>query len=401
MNRAVPAPRRAYDVQALVLQGGGALGAYQAGVYQGLHEAGIEPDWVAGISIGALNAALLAGNPPADRLDRLRTFWEAVCQPAWPVPALDWAQDQLLQLAPHTRALFSGFEAWRAVVEGQQAFFQPRGIAPWLGGEQGVAQASFYDTRALRHTLERLVDFDRLNDGPVRVSVGAVNVRTGNLQYFDTLDAACRHHSPQARTRLRAEHVMASGALPPAFAAVEIDGEHYWDGGLVSNTPLDHVLGATPRRSLHAFQVDLWSARGDLPENVYDAMARQKDIQYSSRTRASTDAQAGSQHMRRLLHELLALLPAGAEPDNAWVQRARALACDQHFAVTHLIYREKAWESSSKDYEFSLRTMREHWASGLDDIRQTLAHPDWLRPDVHGAEFVTHDRLRGARTAGG
>jgi NTE family protein len=229
------------------------------------------------------------------------------------------------------------------------------------------------------------------------VSVGAVNVHSGNLQFFDNGEPPPPGSGPRNRQRngqrLRAEHFMASGALPPAFAAVEIDGEHYWDGGIVSNTPLDHVLGASPRRNLHAFQVDLWSARGPLPRNVFEAQERLKDIQYSSRTRRSTDSQADSKHLRRLLHELLTLLPDSAQR-NAWVARAEALACDRHFSVTHLIYRDKSWEGSSKDYEFSPRTMREHWASGLADIRATLAHPDWLRTDAQGREFVTHDRGR-------
>ena len=405
-----------FEITALVLQGGGALGSYQAGVYQGLHEAGISPDWVAGISIGALNAAVIAGNPPNQRLERLQRFWQTICEPALAWPAADWLQDQVLRLAPDARSLFSGFEAWRAVVEGQRAFFVPRGLTPWLGGDQGVARASFYDTTALKRTLEDLVDFDRINDGPMRVSVGAVNVRTGNFQYFDTGPKSTRGGRSQGPSgkarggsggtgglgtgwqRLRAEHFMASGALPPAFAAVEVDGEHYWDGGLVSNTPLAHVLADQPRRDTLAFQVDLWSARGPLPRNVYEAQERMKDIQYSSRTRAVTDTQGEDQQLRRLAHELLALVPADKLKDNPWVERAKALACDRRFSVIQLIYRDKAWEGSAKDYEFSLRTMREHWASGLDDIQKTLAHRAWLKPVPDEQAFVTHDRLRGQTT---
>ena len=228
-----------HDTVALVLQGGGALGSYQAGVYEGLAEAGIEPNWIAGISIGALNTALIAGNPPETRLQKLREFWETICRPAVPLPPNDYMQALVESGGAHARRVISGFEAWRAIAQGQRDFFVPRGLLPWLGGRQPVGEASFYDTRQLKLTLERLADFDRINAGPIRVSVGAVNVRTGNFTYFDNTEGQA----------LRPEHFMASGALPPAFPAIEIDGEFYWDGGLVSNTPLGHVLAARPRRN--------------------------------------------------------------------------------------------------------------------------------------------------------
>ncbi len=396
---------------ALVLQGGGALGAYQAGVFEGLSEAGIAPDWVAGISIGAINAALIAGNPPARRVERLREFWETVCRPAVPLPALDAWQDLMLQAAPSLRRWFNAGAATRAVAEGQSAFFTPRGPWPWLGLAQAPEEASFYDTTALRRTLERLVDFDLVNDGPVRLSVGAVNVRSGNLRWFDNGPRAARGprrlpppgatvdgHRRTAdeaigHTRIGAAHIMASGALPPAFAAVEIDGEHYWDGGIVSNTPLDHVLQETLRHDLVAFQVDLWSARGPLPRHVYDAQERLKDIQYSSRTRAATDGRAGDRQLRHLLHALLQQLPASLQ-DSPLAHAARAEACAQRVSVIHLIYQDKAWEGYSKDYEFSPRTMRDHWQAGLDDIRDTLRHQDWHTLGRDAPAFATHDRLR-------
>ncbi|MFI4932482.1 MAG: patatin-like phospholipase family protein, partial [Burkholderiales bacterium] len=230
-----------FKTVALVLQGGGALGSYQAGVVEGLADAGIAPNWIAGISIGALNTALIAGNPVETRVARLREFWETICRPATFVPPLEMTQHLVDNAGPEARKVFSAFAAWRAIVEGQSQFFAPRGLAPWLGGKQGVTQASFYDTTQLRSTLERFVDFDRINAGPTRVSVGAVNVRSGNFAYFDNT-------SGSARKAMRAEHFMASAALPPGFPAVEVDGEFYWDGGLVSNTPLNHVLAASPRR---------------------------------------------------------------------------------------------------------------------------------------------------------
>src|SRR5258708_21645329 len=245
-----------YDVVALVLQGGGALGAYQAGVYEGLHEAGIRPNWLAGISIGALNAAVIAGSPETERVDRLRQFWETIC--AAPV---EWPTTEGLAAAMpfafDLRSAQNSAAAMRALLQGQRGFFKPRFPPPFLSLFTGDAATSFYDTMPLRDTLERLVDFDRLNSGDVRVSVAAVNVRTGNLVYFDT-----------AERRLRPEHFMASGALPPGFPAIEIDGEYYWDGGMVSNTPLSRVLSSEPRRDTLTFQVDLWSAKGRVPYDL-------------------------------------------------------------------------------------------------------------------------------------
>lgn len=378
-----------FDAVALVLQGGGALGSYQAGVFEGLANAGIEPNWVAGISIGALNAALIAGNPPHTRVQRLREFWETICRPVPYLPPVEMMQSLVESASPEARKVFSAFAAWRAILEGQRDFFVPRGVAPWLGGKQGVTQASFYDTSQLKSTLERFVDFDRIHEGNMRVSIGAVNVRTGNFAYFDNrFDARSKP--------MRAEHFMASAALPPGFPAVEIDGEFYWDGGLVSNTPLSYVLATAPRSNTLAFQVDLWSARGPLPDNVYDVQERQKDIQYSSRTRAMTDAMADEQHYRRMIRELLAHVPAKVRASDAWCQRAQHVACERQCSVIHLIYQDKEWEGHAKDYEFSTQSMQEHWSSGLLDIRRTLAHPSWLELPAAGEEFVTHDHHRAA-----
>jgi len=371
-----------YAVKALVLQGGGALGSYQAGVYEGLAEAGIEPNWVAGISIGALNAAIIAGNAPEHRVDRLRAFWRHICRQPW-LPSL-FPYEIMADAAQHwpdpLRIWFDGIEAARALVEGQNGFFSPR---LWPGGfvqPEGAHSASYYDTRPLKATLERFADFDRINrHQEMRVSVGAVNVRTGNFVYFDN-----------ATTTLRAEHFMASGALPPGFPAVEIDGEYYWDGGLVSNTPLAKLLRDKPRRNALIFQVDLWSARGALPETLEAVATRQKDIQYSSRTRFITDYMSEQQHYRQMLSDVLALVPAAQRKSEAY-QRAAAQACDARRNVVQLIYRDKSFEGSAKDFQFGPLTMREHWHSGLDDIRSTLQHPEWLAMPTHDAPFVSHD----------
>ncbi len=387
---AAPAKVHGFDTVALVLQGGGALGAYQAGVAECLHTHGIEPDWVAGISIGAINSALIAGNPPERRIEKLRGFWETICQPTAPWLSADtlraWVEQQTGDVA---RLAFSGFEAWRAVVEGKPGFFTPRGVQPWLGLPGSAGQASFYDTSALKATLERFADFDRINHGPMRLSVGAVDVHSGNFVYFDNREG-------KTKGSLRAEHILASGALPPGFPAIEVDGAWYWDGGLVSNTPLWQVLEGRQAHNTLVFQVDLWSATGPLPANVYDAQERMKDIQFSSRTRAVTDSMDRQQKNRQLLQQLLALIPPEVQRGNPWCEQAQAKLGGGQTSVVQLIYRDKRWEGLAKDYEFSRPTMLQHWASGIEDARRALAHPDWLRPDAQGRAFVSLDDGRPA-----
>ncbi|KQZ60153.1 MULTISPECIES: patatin-like phospholipase family protein [unclassified Lysobacter] len=374
---AVPPQQRRPERTALVLQGGGALGAYQAGVYQGLDEAGIAPDWLAGISIGAFNTAIVAGNAPGRRVEALREFWDTISQPTL-LPATTLGQEaRYAGLGDDLRAWLDTWEAWRALVEGQRGFYRPRGLESLA---PGPGDSSWYDTSPMIATLERMVDFDRLNDGGIRVSVGAVNVRTGNLEYFDN-----------TQMRLDARHILASGALPPAFPAVEIDGEYYWDGGLVSNTPLSQVLASEPRRDTLVFQVDLWSARGELPQTLLDVAERQKEIQYSSRTRLITETQRVAQHYRRLLRELLEEIPEDVRRSNPWAQYAAQLACDRRYSVIHLIYRDRARIGHFKDYQFGRVAMREHWLSGRADIARALAHPEWLELPTGEAAFVSHD----------
>ncbi|MGE5490784.1 MAG: DUF3734 domain-containing protein [Actinomycetota bacterium] len=375
-----------YGTVALVLQGGGALGAYQAGVYEGLDEAGIFPDWVAGISIGAFNSAIIAGNPPESRCARLRQFWETICRPAFPHPAADVLQRCIDVLGGEARKVFGAFQAWRVVLEGQAGFFVPRLPPPWAAVELPPEKASYYDNAQLKATLESLVDFDRINAGETRVSVSAVNVRTGNFDYFDNTCGTWKG-------RLRTEHFMASGALPPGFPPVEIDGEFYWDGGLVSNTPLLRVLQAWPRTDTLAFQVDLWSSKGVLPSNIWDVHERQKDIQYSSRTRAITDLMSREQRLRHLIRELLERIPPDRRRDPCCTQ-AGLWASDRRVNVIHLIYREKEWDGMAKDYEFDPLSMRDHWQSGLEDIRHSLGHEEWLAPPTGARNFVTHDLHR-------
>jgi NTE family protein len=374
-----------YEAIALVLQGGGALGAYQAGVYQGLHEAGIRPNWVSGTSIGAINGALIAGNPPETRLDRLKTFWETVCRPAlgpaWDPPeaiARLWADDA------NARSFVSRLSALRTIFAGQAGFFVPRIPSAWFHASTSAGATSLYDPGGLRLTLERLVDFDRLNSRELRYSVGAVNVRTGNLLYFDSTEI-----------RIRPEHVMASGALPPAFPPVEIDGERYWDGGIVSNTPLEYVLDGRPRRDTLAFQVDLWRARGRLPRDLADVLDREKEIRYSSRTRHGTDQSSERQKLRQALAHVLQRMPSELASDPA-VQVLRKHMSENVFNIVHLIYQTKDYEGVAKDYEFSSTSMREHWQAGLDDTRRSLAQPHVLDRPASIEGVVTHDIHRGS-----
>jgi NTE family protein len=380
-----------YQVVALVLQGGGALGSYQCGVYEGMHAAGVRPNWFAGTSIGAINAAILAGNAPEHRVERLREFWNTICEPVGSYgPAAAAVRSALAWLpASHALAVWTNtVGAFGALAYGQRGFFSPRTQPPFLFRDGSAKATSFYDTAPLKASLERFVDFDRINgDGGVRLSVGATNVANGNFRYFDS-----------TRERIRPEHVMASGALPPAFPAVEVDGEHYWDGGLVSNTPLDHVLTSTPRRDSLVFQVDLWSARGELPRTLMDVLERQKDVQFSSRTRFGTDAVARLQKLRNAIGELLREVPKERRAPEL-MDALEPWICDRVFNIVHLIYQAKPYEEQFKDYAFGYGTMQEHWAAGLADMQQTLEHPEFFAKPDPGVGAVTHDvhRLVAAR----
>jgi NTE family protein len=362
--------RPPFECIALLLQGGGALGAYQAGVYEALAEAGIHPDWVAGISIGAINAALIAGNSPDKRVEKLREFWEKITDDN----LVGWLHGFLSSLGKGdwSRTLISRMSAGMAMMHGVPDFFTPRLPSPWMHQAGAIEATSFYDTARLKNTLENLVDFDRVNAEETRFSVGAVNVRTGNFVYFDT-----------TTHRIRPEHVMASGALPPGFPAVEIDGEFYWDGGLVSNTPLQWVMNSVPRQDTLAFQVDLWNARGNFPANLVEVETRRKEILYSSRTRANTDQFKHAQRIRNTVAALLDSLPENMK-DHPGVDVLHSVADRKAYNIVHLIYRARNYEGHSKDYEFSRSSMETHWRAGYHDTVRTLRHPHILeRPSNH------------------
>ena len=344
--------------KALVLQGGGALGAYQAGVFEALIESDSKLDWVAGVSIGAINAALIAGNAPHQRVARLREFWDLLSSgPAQRLP-LGWGD----------RAMLNQWSAASAVLVGIPGFFRPR-LDPslLLGGAAPVL--SYYDAAPLKATLERLVDFDRINRREMRLSMGAVDLRSGNSIYFDNVDPV---HP------IRVEHIMASAALPPGFAPVRIDGQDYWDGGIVSNTPLQYVLDTFPRtQRLVVLQVDLFSARGPMPTTLSEVIERQKDITYSSRTRMNTNTAAANINLQQSLADLIEKLPRALQGDPS-VAALRAHLTHKPIDIVHLIYRDKAYELDSKDYEFSRSMVKEHWEAGARDMRNTIAHPEWL-----------------------
>jgi NTE family protein len=355
------------DCVALVLQGGGALGSYQAGVIEALGTAGISVDWVAGISIGAVNAVIIAGNPPERRLARLKAFWERVSSglPSFTVPLFDPLREWVHECS-----------AASVMLTGVPGFFTPRPVPPAFAAPGTPGALSFYDTAPLARTLDELVDWDLLNDGPVRLSVGAVDIASGNFRYFDTADE-----------RLDARHIMASGALPPGLPPVEIDGRFYWDGGLVSNTPLTHVLDRQFAPTL-VFQVDLFAAAAELPRTITDVIAREKEIRFSSRTRQVSDERLRLRKDREAIRRVLDKLPAAMADDPDVAALAR-LADEHPVSLVQLIYRANAWEGGSRDFEFSARSMREHWHAGRQAVAETMA----------GAQLVAESILDGKTAA--
>lgn len=374
-----PAPARtpARAERVLVLQGGGALGSYQAGAYQALCHCDFEPDWIAGISIGAINAAIIAGNEPAKRVTRLKEFWQTVSSAApWvPVP---------ITKGDRERSLYNETSAALIATFGTPGFFTPR-LPPAPLWPKGSPEAqSYYDTAPLRKTLERLVDFDRINDLKCRLSVGAVGVTSGNFKYFDNVEFK------RLGKRIGPEHIMASGALPPGFPSVVIDGEHYWDGGIASNTPLDYVLDTETNKDLLIFQIDLFSARGPLPQSLLEAAEREKDIRFSSRTRMNTDKNRQIHNARRAVRDLIDKLPDHLKNDPSAVF-LREAAKENTVTVVHLIYRSKNYETNSKDYDFSHVAMVEHWEAGVRDVHRSLQHKDWLERPQAGETMVTYD----------
>ncbi len=341
----------------LLLQGGGALGAYQGGVYEELAANRINVDWIAGISIGAINAAIIAGNPPDKRVDKLKSFWMSV--------SAGKPGESIIGTLLSRTLTNEAAAAW-VTAFGVPGFFAPRMLPPSLNLSSPAATLGFYDTSPLRRTLKEHVDFGRINnEGKMRVSMGSVDIKTGNFAYFDNV-----------RQQIGPEHVMAAGALPPGLPPVEIEGKFYWDGGLVSNTPLEYVMDEkTWDGDALVLQVDLFSAQGTVPRTMFDVFEREKDIRYSSRTRLNTDVFRRRQILGTALRNLLAKLPKKLKNDPDAKLLMEAAPPQGCVSIVHLIYRSKLFEGPAKDYVFTHQAVREHWAAGQFDIRRSLHHP--------------------------
>ena len=349
----------------LVLQGGGALGAYQVGVYEALHEAGIEPDWVIGTSIGAINAALISGNRPENRLDRLNEFWDRVEHKPPAGGMFDW-----FGLGPMLANMTT-------VMQGIPAFFTPSSaMFGHSKAEVGVEAASYYTTAPLRQTLIELVDFDYLCECQTRLTVGAVNACSGSMRYFDNRGE-----------KLGVEHVMASGALPPAFPAVRIDGEPYWDGGIYSNTPIEAVLDDKPRRDSLIFAVNVWHQTALEPESIWQVMARQKDIQYASRADSHIARQKQIHRLRHVIRELTEQVPAARRADPK-VKELASWGCGTTMHVAHLLAPRIDGEDHTKDIDFTAGGVRARRQAGYAQTMQMIERAPWKTAAVDPIEGV-------------
>jgi len=352
----------------LVLQGGGALGAYQAGVYQALMEGGVEPDWVIGTSIGAINGALIAGNEPGRRIARLREFWDGVAR-----------KDAIDHLWPSS-VFGNAMANLSTILSGIPGFFAPNPQAIWGPTFTfGLDKASYYSTDPLKETLGRLIDFDCLRERRVRLSVGAVNVRTSEMRYFDSRDMP-----------LGTAHVMASGALPPAFPAVTIDGEPYWDGGIYSNTPIEMVLDDVPRRDSLIFAVDVWQPVGAHPTTIQQVMARHKDIQFASRSKSHVARQAQIHRLRHVVRELARRLPADVQQDPV-IQDMAEYGCGTLMHLVRLLSPRLDGEDHTKDIDFTRAGIESRWKAGYDHARKVLAAKPWQQQADMLAGIVIHD----------
>ena len=358
-----------YDHEILLLQGGGALGAYQAGVYEGLVETGVEPSWVVGISIGAINAALIAGNPPQQRVERLREFWRRISVNVGP-PLPAWLES--------LRPAVNFMAAMSAATIGVAGFFRPRMPPASFAADGSEGALSVYDTTPLKATLEELVDFDLINRGRVRLSVGAVNVCKGTSTYFDTKN-----------TVINSDHIRASGALPPGFSPVMIDGEHYWDGGVVTNTPITYVSDERPMTTARIIQVDTFNAQGELPRNLGQVLQRAKDIQYASRSRFNIERIREFSELAAAGRGLVQRLPPELRSDPA--ARKLAAAFDERsWLIIRLINTRPSRSSFVKDFEFSRTTIEEAWKAGVEDVRRSISGWDKVRPDEVGPEVKVY-----------
>jgi NTE family protein len=341
----------------LVMQGGGAPGAYHGGVYQALHEAGIEPDWVIGTSIGAINGAIIAGNKVAQRLERLREFWSRI-ESRPPAP---WGM-----FSPQAGSLATSFTA---LLTGVPSFYSPSAVAAWgLQAQVGVERAALYSVDPLKKLLPSLVDFECVNSGKPRFTVGVVNVLSGQMRYFDTRDV-----------KIGLDHVLGSCALPPSFPAVRIDGEAYWDGGICSNTPIEAVFDDNPRRSSVVFAVQIWHTRGQEPESVAQVLNRQKDIMFASRTKSHIPRQAQLHQMRHIIRELFSMLPKD-QRDTPEAREFASYGCGTVMHIVEINAPSFDGEGYSRDIDFSQASIQERWQTGYADTRRMIARRPWENP---------------------
>jgi NTE family protein len=360
---------------ALVLQGGGALGAYHIGAYQALEEAGYAPDWVAGISIGAINSAIIVGNRPADRLAKLEQLWTEI---SWPN---EWGGF----LKGRPRRFFNEMSAAAAFVAGQPNFWFPRPVSPALLPQVATEQASYYDTSPMRNTLQRLVDFDLINMGEVRISLGATEITSGELQFFDN----------RGGDAIGPEHVLASGSLPPGFAATRVGDKLYWDGGCVSNTPLDAVYQDTALKGeVLVFMIDLWSRSGEPPDTMDLVMWRQKQIQYASRSQQSIDSHAIRDNMRQTMARMAAQMPRAAAHE-PMIAGAAAMRSDKTIDIVHVIYHPSPDQISSSDAEFSRPSIEARRAAGYADLQLAMRAKPWRAARMQKAGTMVHRLSRG------
>lgn len=355
----------------LVLQGGGALGAYQAGVYEALHEAGIEPDWVIGTSIGAINASLIAGNEPVQRLERLKEFWSRV------------SQSTIFDVMANLPWVGRGLPHWATLAQGVAGFFRPNPLA-FLGVNVRLPAdaAGYYSTKPLEATLEELVDFARLENCRPRLTVGAANLHTGDMRYFDSRDMA-----------LTVRHILASGALPPAFPAIRIDGQYYWDGGILSNTPVEAVFDDDPRRDSLVFAVHVWNPTGEEPQSILEIMSRMKNIQYSSRALSHIMRQQQLHHLRHIIAEFAKKLPA-EEWNNAATREMASFGCLTQMHVVRLLAAKSESEDPTSDVDFSASGIRTRWAAGYKEMQQVLADAPWRKEVDPVVGFHLHELRR-------
>ncbi len=360
----------------LVLQGGGALGAYQVGVVQALLEAGIEPDWVIGTSIGAINGALVAGNEPSRRMECLNGFWDTL---RWRSP---------LTSLPFELGALNPLSNLSIMASGVPGFFGPNWPALWgTHTPLGAEHAAYYDTAPLAATLRDHVDFSRIARGATRLTVGAVNVESGQMRYFDSREE-----------QLGIEHVMASGALPPAFPAVRVGDGLYWDGGIYSNTPIEAVLDDRPRRDSLIIAVQLWNPQGDAPDSIWQVMGRQKDIQFASRNDSHIARQQQIHRLRHVISELVAHLPP-AMRESAEVRELASWGCKTTMHIVRLLAPRLAAEDHTKDIDFTPAGIRARREAGLIDAREVLTQAPWRHEDGAMHEGVhVHDHLSSCST---